>query len=88
MNPADAMQLSQSALSTTLIISTPAVAAALLIGTLVAFAQAITQVQEMTLAFAPKIVAVLLVLMLAAPFLGSQITNFAVESWGRIETIR
>lgn len=88
MNPADALQLTQSALSVTLLISAPGVVAALLVGTLVAFTQAITQVQEMTLAFAPKIIAVLLMLMLFAPFLGQQLAVFALDSWGRIEVVR
>lgn len=88
MTPADALQLAQAALAVTLLICAPMVIVALIVGVLIAFAQALTQVQEMTLTFVPKIVAVLLTLYLLAPLLGQQMGAFTAVVWLRVETHR
>ena len=84
MNPADALDLSQAAIWTVLIAASPAVIAAMVIGVLIALLQALTQIQEMTLTFVPKIVAILLVMSLSAPFIGSVIFSFAEQTYARI----
>ncbi len=48
----------------------------MLVGVLIALLQALTQVQEMTLTFIPKIIAVLVVAAFTAPFMGGQILAF------------
>lgn len=88
MNPAEALHVVQTAVATALVMSAPMVIAALVVGVLVAFLQALTQVQEMTLTFVPKIVAVLLTLYLLAPLLGQQINHFTTSAWSRIEMHR
>lgn len=88
MTPADALELAQAALQVTLVVCAPVVLAALVVGGLVAFLQALTQVQEMTLAFVPKIVAVLVTMLVFAPYLGHQLSAFANLAWSRIEVIR
>ncbi len=85
MNEADALEIMQRAITTVLIVSSPIVGAAMLIGIVVALLQALTQVQEMTLTFVPKIVAILLSLSLAAPFIGAQIYAFTQQVYSRIE---
>ncbi len=85
MNEADALEIMQRAISTVLIVSSPIVGAAMLVGVLVALVQALTQVQEMTLTFVPKIVAILISLSLAAPFIGAQIYAFTEQVYSRIE---
>ena len=85
MNQADALDIVQSALWTVIIASGPAVGAAMFIGIVIALLQALTQVQEMTLTFVPKIVAILLVSALTAPFVGAVIYSFAEQVYSRIE---
>lgn len=84
MNPADALDISQAAIWTVLIAASPAVIAAMAVGVLIALLQALTQIQEMTLTFIPKIIAILLVLSLSAPFMGSVIFTFAEQTYARI----
>ena len=56
-----------------------------LIGIIIALLQALTQVQEVTLTFIPKIIVILLVSSLTAPFVGSVIYSFAEMVYSRIE---
>jgi flagellar biosynthetic protein FliQ len=86
MNPADALDIVQSAIWTIMVASGPAVAAAMAIGILISVLQALTQVQEVTLTFIPKIVAILVVSSVTAPFIGSVIFSFAEQVYYRIET--
>jgi flagellar biosynthetic protein FliQ len=58
------------------LISIPAVAASLLVGLTVSLFQATTQIQDQTLSFAPKLVAVLLAQAIAAPWTGAQLVRF------------
>jgi flagellar biosynthetic protein FliQ len=86
MNPADALDILQSAIWAVIVASGPAVAAAMAIGIVISVLQALTQVQEVTLTFVPKIIAILLVSSLTAPFVGAVIYTFAEQLYGRIET--
>ena len=85
MNQADALDIVQSALWTVIVACGPAVAAAMAIGIIIALLQALTQVQEVTLTFIPKIIAILLVASLTAPFIGTVIYTFAEQVYARIE---
>jgi len=85
MNQADALDIVQSALWTIIVASGPAVGAAMAIGIIIALLQALTQVQEVTLTFIPKIIVILLVSSLTAPFVGSVISSFAEMVYSRIE---
>ncbi len=85
MNEADALELIRSAIWTIIVGSGPAVAAAMIVGLVIALFQALTQIQEMTLTFVPKIVVIFLVLTLGAPFIGGQIYAFAEHVYSRIE---
>ena len=84
MNPADALDISQAAIWTVLVAASPAVAAAMAVGVAIALLQALTQIQEMTLTFVPKIIVILLVMSLSAPFMGSVIFTFAEQTYARI----
>ena len=86
MTEADAIDIVQSAIWTILVAAGPAVAAAMLVGVLIALLQALTQVQEMTLTFIPKIIAVLAVAAFTGPFMGGQILAFTETVYGRITT--
>ncbi|RCL02517.1 MAG: flagellar biosynthetic protein FliQ [Candidatus Tokpelaia sp. JSC188] len=86
MNEADAIDLVASAIWTVLLVSGPAVFSAMLVGIGIALFQALTQIQEMTLTFIPKIVVILVVLVFSAPFIGAQIYTFTQYVYGRIES--
>lgn len=86
MNEADALEIVQRTIVTILLVSGPLVGAAMIVGIVVALIQALTQVQEMTLTFVPKIVVMLAVLGLAAPFIGAKIHALAQFAFSRIES--
>ena len=86
MNEADALDIMQFAIWTVLVASMPAVAVAMLVGVGIALVQALTQIQEITLTFVPKIVSILVVVALTAPFIGGQINLFTTVVFQRIET--
>ncbi|TYR30142.1 flagellar biosynthesis protein FliQ [Mesorhizobium microcysteis] len=86
MNEADALDIAQYAVWTVLTASGPAVAVAMFVGVGIAFIQALTQVQEITLTFVPKIVSILLAVAISAPFVGAQIASFTNVMFQRIET--
>lgn len=85
MNEADALEIVQAAIWTVLVASAPAVIAAMVIGIGIALIQALTQIQEITLTFVPKIVAILLAMVLTGPFVGAQISAFSSVVFERIE---
>jgi flagellar biosynthetic protein FliQ len=85
MNEADALELARSAIWTILVVSGPAVGAAMVVGIVIALFQALTQIQEMTLTFVPKILIVLAVLTIGASFIGSQMYVFTEQVYSRIE---
>lgn len=86
MNEADALDIVQAAVWTILLASGPAVLAAMVVGVTIAFIQALTQIQEMTLTFVPKIVAVMVALGMAAPLIGGQISIFTNMVFSRIQS--
>jgi flagellar biosynthesis protein FliQ len=86
MNEADALDIVQSAIWTVLTASGPAVGIAMLVGIAIALFQALTQIQEVTLTFVPKIVAILLAVAFTGPFVGGQISSFTTLVFDRIET--
>lgn len=85
MNEADALDLLHASIWTILVASGPAVGAAMAVGVAVALFQALTQIQESTLTFVPKILAVLVALALSGAFLGAQLHTFAEHIYSRVE---
>ncbi|MDI6839214.1 flagellar biosynthesis protein FliQ [Ciceribacter thiooxidans] len=86
MNEADALDIMQAAVWTVLVASGPAVLAAMVVGVTIALIQALTQVQEMTLTFVPKIVTILIVIGISAPFVGGQIALFSNLVFSRVQS--
>jgi flagellar biosynthetic protein FliQ len=86
MNEADALDIVQTAIWTVLLCSGPAVFVAMFVGVGIAFIQALTQVQEITLTFVPKIVAILVTVAVSAPFVGAQISTFTDIVFQRIQS--
>lgn len=75
MEPQQLLDIGQDALWVLIKISTPIMLLALTIGLVISLIQALTQIQEMTLTFVPKIVAMLLFLLAFMPFIGSQLAG-------------
>jgi flagellar biosynthetic protein FliQ len=71
-----AVDLGREALSVALTVATPMLAVALGVGLLISIFQATTQIQEQTLSFVPKIVAVLLSLILFGPWMLTTLVNY------------
>lgn len=84
MSPGDILNVGREAIWITILISAPGMAAALVIGLTVAILQALTQVQETTIAFVPKILGVALVLVVAMPWTLAVLQSFTIELFGRI----
>jgi flagellar biosynthesis protein FliQ len=76
------MQLASDAIRTTIFLAGPLLAAAMAIGILVSLLQAITQINESTLTFIPKMAAILLVLVLCAPWMLETLQNYATQVLG------
>ena len=79
---ANMIELSQQALRLTLTLSLPIVGIALAVGALVAMFQAATQSHDYTLSHLPRFVAVAVGLALLGPWMGAQLVEFAVRSFG------
>lgn len=85
MNEIDALELVQQTIWTVITVSAPCVAAAVIVGLAVALGQALTQIQEMTLTFVPKIIAIFLVALVSATYMGNGIVALASLAFARIE---
>ncbi|MDA0294656.1 MAG: flagellar biosynthetic protein FliQ [Planctomycetota bacterium] len=73
----DALDLARSALMISLLIATPILVSGLLIGLVVSIAQAVTQIQEQTLSFVPKIAVMILVTVMLLGWISNQMVEFA-----------
>ncbi|MBU0509498.1 flagellar biosynthesis protein FliQ [bacterium] len=71
-----ALFLTTQALTVALKVSAPMLVAGLIIGIAISIFQAVTQINEMTLAFIPKIVVTALVLLLTIPWMAAEVTDF------------
>jgi flagellar biosynthetic protein FliQ len=85
MNAADALDLFQQAMWLTVIGAGPAIIAASVVGVGVALFQALTQIQEATLTFIPKMIAMALVFGFTATLTGGHFSAFAEQVYLRIE---
>jgi flagellar biosynthetic protein FliQ len=79
-----ATYLGQQALMTSLLIAGPLLITALVIGSVISVLQTVTQVQEMTLVFVPKILGVFAVLAVAGAWMLQQGINYGVTTWQTI----
>ncbi len=79
MTPEFVVSLARESIQLALLLSAPLLGVGLIVGLIIAVLQATTQVQEMTLTFVPKIVAVLLALLAAAPWMLSKMSQFTSQ---------
>ena len=76
---ADAVDIVRQAFMLSLLIAAPILGAGLVVGLIISLLQAVTQVQEQTLSFVPKIVAMVLVAVAILGWLTMKMTDFAVD---------
>ena len=84
MNAVDFIEISRDALIVMLKIGAPIMLVALLTGLSISLVQALTQIQEMTLAFVPKILVIFLSLLIFLPFMMTSLTTFSERLFDRI----
>ena len=87
MNQADIIYISQEALMMVIILAGPGLGMAMLVGLLVGIFQATTQIQEQTLAFVPKIIAVFVTLLILVSWLMTVIIEFTYRVYEHIPQI-
>ena len=78
------VNLSTQAMELSLKIAMPLLLCGLLVGLLVSVFQAVTQIQEQTLSFIPKILALAVVLVVGGPWMLNQLMVYTTELWGSI----
>ena len=84
MDPATAIDFARSSMLVLLEVIAPAMITALVVGLGIGLLQALTQIQEQTLVFVPKIVAIFVVLLVALPFAGAAMGGLMTNIAGRI----
>ncbi len=75
----DPVDVARIALMQALIIAVPILGAGLVVGLLISLFQAVTQIQEQTLSFVPKIIVMILVAVVLLSWISIRMANFAVE---------
>jgi flagellar biosynthetic protein FliQ len=84
MSPSDSIDFARQAIWVLLEIATPAMLTALVVGLGIGLLQALTQIQEMTLVFVPKIIAIFVMLLITLPFAGAAMSNLMTDIAQRI----
>ena len=87
MSPQTVMAIGQGALEMTLLVSAPLLLAALIVGLVVSVFQAATQINEMTLSFIPKLVAIFAALLVSGPWIITMLTDYMRRLFGSIPTL-
>ncbi|MBE7731660.1 flagellar biosynthesis protein FliQ [Devosia faecipullorum] len=76
MTGAEVLDIATQGIWTLLIVSLPMMLVGLIVGVVIALFQALTQIQEMTLVFVPKIIAIFITMLIALPFLGATMAAY------------
>lgn len=87
MTPDAVATIAREAMLTLLMVAAPVMAVALVVGLIVSLFQALTSIQESTLTFVPKIIAVFAILLLAMPFMASELNQFTTDLFARMAQI-
>lgn len=84
METLDIVEIGQDLLVTALWLSGPAILASLIVGLIISLMQTVTSIQEQTLSFAPRIVAVGVIMLLTLPWMLQQSTAFTFRMMERM----
>ncbi len=88
MTPELVVQLARRSFEVTLLLSAPLLLASLVIGLIISVFQAVTSINEATLAFAPKIIAVMIAMIIFFPWMMTYMSDFTREIFSFIATMR
>jgi len=75
----DALELVRTALTEALLVSLPILGAGLVIGLVISLFQAVTQIQEQTLVFVPKIIVMTVITVLLLSWVAVRLSEFAIQ---------
>jgi flagellar biosynthesis protein FliQ len=78
MTPDLAVELMRRAVTMALVVATPMLVTALLVGVVISLVQAVTQIQEQTLTFIPKLFSMALIFIIALPWILSKLIDYIV----------
>ncbi len=84
MTPEGVLDIGTSAIQTILLVAGPMLGLSLIVGLLISAFQAMTQINEATLTFVPKIVTVFLVILFGFPWILQRILGFMIATWSQI----
>jgi flagellar biosynthetic protein FliQ len=84
MTGAETLDVARDAIWTIVVVSSPLMVVGLLVGVVVSLFQALTQIQEQTLIFVPKILAIFVTLLLALPFMADSLHSHMMRISSRI----
>ena len=84
MTGTEVLDVARDAIYTLIIVSAPVMLIGLLVGVVISLLQALTQIQEMTLAFVPKILAIFVTLLLTLPFMADSLQSHMLRISSRI----
>lgn len=79
MTGPEVLDLARQGIWTLIIVSAPPMVIGLLVGVVIALFQALTQIQEMTLVFVPKILAIFVTLLISLPFMGQALEAYTAR---------
>lgn len=88
MTPELVVQIARRTFETTLLLASPLLVFSLVVGLAVSVFQAVTSINEATLSFAPKIIAVMVAVIIFFPWMMSYMTDFTREIYGLIALMR
>src|SRR5882672_5211842 len=84
MTAAEVLDVARDAILTLVLVSSPLMLVGLLVGVVISLFQALTQIQEMTLVFVPKILAIFVAMLLALPFMADALQSHMARVAARI----
>jgi flagellar biosynthesis protein FliQ len=84
MTGAETLDVARDAIWTIVVVSSPLMVVGLVVGVVVSLFQALTQIQEQTLVFVPKILAIFVTLLLALPFMADSLHSHMMRISSRI----
>lgn len=83
MTGPEGIDVARDAITTFLVVCAPIMGVTLIVGLSIALLQALTQIQEMTIVFVPKIFVIFLMLIAMLPFMGSKLAELMTEMMTR-----
>jgi flagellar biosynthetic protein FliQ len=84
MSGNEVLDVARDAIWTIVLVSSPLMLVGLIVGVAISLVQALTQIQEMTLVFVPKIIAMFVTLLLALPFMADLLNSYMLRLSSRI----